>query len=175
MNAGSPRLTGLAALAARPGLVFKRLVLLIGAVYFTCVVVTNVVDFVATVGGYDWVVLNSGNSSYIDSITKAYSMPSGFTEVAVLAAALAEGLGAILFWRAVVRYRGDGSGVREAWWALTWNVFVWLGFIVGTEVFIAYTSESPFRELLIIGLGMALVVALVPDDPTATPRRSGPR
>jgi hypothetical protein len=175
MSAGSHRPTGLAALAARPGLLFKRLILLVGAVFFTCVAVTNVVDFIASVGGYHWIVLNSGNSSYIDSITKPYSLPSGFTEVAVLAAALAESIGAVLFWRAVVRYRGDGAGEREAWWALTWNVFVWLGFIVGTEVFVAYTSESPFRELLIIGLCMGLVLALVPDDPTAAPERSEPR
>lgn len=175
MNAGSRPATRMAALTAMPSLLFKRLVLLVGAVYFTCVAVTNVVDFVAEVGGYHWVVLNSGNSAYIDSITKAYSMPSGFTEVAVLAAALAEGVGALLFWRAVFRYRGGGAGVREAWWALTWNVFVWLGFMVGTEVFVAYTSESPFRELLMIGLGMALVVALVPDDPTAPSERSRSR
>jgi hypothetical protein len=175
MNAGTRLSTRLAALVARPGLLFKRLTLLVGAVFFTCVTVTNIVDFVATVGGYDWVVLNSGNASYIDSITKAYSMPSGFTECAVFAAALVEGIGAVLFWRALARFRGDGRGVREAWWALTWNVFVWLGFIVGTEVFVAYPSEGTFRQLLIIGLGMALVIAVVPDDPAATIERSDRR
>jgi peptidoglycan/LPS O-acetylase OafA/YrhL len=70
----------------------------------------------------------------------------------------------------VVRYRGDGTGVREAWMALTWNVVVWLGFIAGTEAFVAYTSESPFRELLIIGLAMAIVIAVVPDDPAGSAR-----
>ena len=153
----------------RPGLVFKRLTLLVGAAYFTLVCVTNVIDAVATFGGYDWVVLNSGNAAYIESITKTYGVPERLNDLAVVAAAIAEGIGAVLFWRAVWRYRGDGSGRREAWWALTWNVLVWLGFIVGTEVFVAYTSESPFRELLLIGLAMAVVVAVVPDDPDRSP------
>jgi hypothetical protein len=150
----------------RPGLLFKRLTLLIGAVYFTFVATTNLVNLVATLRGYHWVVLNSGNAAYIASITKDYSLPGRFDEIAVLAAAVAEAIGAWLFWRAVLRFRGNGAGTREAWLALTWNVLVWLGFIAGTETFIAYTSESPFRELLLIGLAMAVVIAVVPDDPS---------
>lgn len=167
----APDSTGLSAESRRSthpievGVLFKRITLLIGAVYFTFVTVTNLVDFVATVGGYHWTFLNSGNAGYIASITKVYSMPAWFNDTAVLAAAVAECVGAVLFWRAVVRYRGHGIGVRDAWWALIWNVVVWLGFIAGTEFFVAYTSESPFRELLIIGLAMAVVMAVVPDDP----------
>jgi len=33
-----------------------------------------------------------------------------------------------------------------------------------TELFTAYNSESPFRELLTLTLCSALVVAVVPDD-----------
>jgi hypothetical protein len=150
----------------QPGLVFKRLTLLIGAVYFTFVALTNVVDSIATIGGYHWTFLNSGNESYIASITKVYSLGNGFNRLAVVAAAVVEAVGALLFWRAVWRYRGAGSGVAAAWQALTWNVLVWLGFIAGTEFFVAYTSEAPFRELLMIGLAMAVVIAVVPDDPT---------
>lgn len=153
---------------AHPGLTFKRLTLLIGAVYFSFVAVTNVVNAVATFGGYHWTFLNSGNAAYIKTITKGYAVPSGFDQLAVLAAVVVETIGAVLFWRAGVRYRGGGSGVRAAWQALTWNVFVWLGFIAGTEFFVAYTSESPFRELLLIGLAMAVVIAVVPDDPAGT-------
>ena len=120
-------------------------------------------------GGYHWTVLNSGNAADIGLITKAYSVPHSFDHAAVALDAIAETTGAVLFWRAVVRYRGNGAGVREAWWALTWNVLVWLGFIAGTEAFVAYTSESPFRELLMIGLAMAVVIAVVPDDPGGRP------
>jgi hypothetical protein len=155
---------------ARPGLTFKRLTLLIGALYFTLVAGTNVVNFVASISDHHWTVLNSGNVAYIDSIVKGYPVPSRFAELAVLAAAVVEGIGAWLFWRALRDYRGGATGIREVWIALTWNVLVWLGFIVGTEVFVAYTSESPFRELLLIALAMAAVVAVVPDDPAGDRR-----
>ena len=153
------------AVFARPGLTFKRLTLLVGALYFTLVAATNVVNFVASVGDHQWTVLNSGNVAYIDSIVKGYPVPHRFPMLAVLAAAVVEGFGAWLFWRALRRYRGGATGMRDVWISLTWNVLVWLSFIVGTEVFVAYTSESPFRELLLIALAMAVVVAVVPDDP----------
>lgn len=153
----------LSRLLAQPGLLLKRLVLVVGAVYFTMVAVTNAVDFIAAVGGFHGTFLNSGNAAYITSITKVYSWPGWTADAAVLAAGLAEGLGAFLFVRALLRYRSGGAGIRSVWLALSWNIVVWLGFIVGTEFFVAYTSEGPFRELLIIAMLMAVVIAVVPD------------
>jgi hypothetical protein len=159
-----------------PGLRIKQLVLGIGAVYFTFVAVTNVVNFIVSVGGYHWSFLNSGNVSYIASITKVYSWPAWFDKAAVLAAALAETAGALLFWKALRHFRGRSTGVRDAWIALGWNIMVWLGFIAGTEFFVAYQSEGPFRELLAISLLMAIVIAVVPDEPglpDGQPQRRG--
>ena len=149
---------------AAPGLRVKQLVLGIGAVYFTFVAVTNIVNFIVSVGGYHWAFLNSGNVSYITSITKNYSWPGWFDKAAVLAAAVVEAAGALLFWNALRKFRGHGTGVRDAGIALGWNIMVWLGFIAGTEFFVAYPSEGPFRELLAIALLMAVVIAVVPDD-----------
>jgi hypothetical protein len=147
-----------------PGLRIKQLVLVIGAVYFTFVAVTNLVNFIVSVGGYHWMFLNSGNVSYISSVTKVYSWPAWFDKAVVLAAALAEAAGAVLFVNALRKFRGRGTGAREAWIALGWNILVWLGFIAGTEFFVAYQAEGPFRELLVIALLMAVVIAVVPDD-----------
>ena len=121
-------------------------------------------------GGYHWSFLNSGNVSYIASITKVYSWPAWFDKTAVLA----EAAGALLFWKALRNFRGCGTGVRDAWIALGWNIMVWLGFIAGTEFFVAYQSEGPFRELLAISLLMAIVIAVVPDEaglPDGQPQR----
>jgi hypothetical protein len=148
---------------AQPGLLLKRLVLAAGAVYFTLVTVTNVVNFVASVGNFHWTFLNSGNVAYIASITKVYSWPAWTDKAAVLVAALAEGFGAFLFGRALLRFRGGTTGIRAVWLALSWNIAVWLGFIAGTEFFVAYQSESPFRELLAIALLMPVIIAVVPD------------
>jgi hypothetical protein len=59
-----------------PGLRVKQLVLGIGAVSFTFVAVTNIVNFIVSVGGYHWTFLNSGNVSYITSVTKIYAWPA---------------------------------------------------------------------------------------------------
>lgn len=163
-------------LLSPPGLRIKQLVLGIGAVYFTFVAVTNVVNFIVSVGGYHWSFLNSGNVSYIASITKVYSWPTWFDKAAVLAASLVEAAGALLFWKALRNFHGHGTGVRDAWIALGWNIMVWLGFIAGTEFFVAYQSEGPFRELLAISLLMAIVIAVVPDEaglPDGQPQELG--
>jgi hypothetical protein len=152
-----------ARLLDRPGLLLKRLVLLVGAVYFAMVAVTNAVNFVASVGHFHWVFLNSGNAAFITSIVKVYSWPVWTVDGIVLMAALAEAFGAVLFVRALLRFRGGSTGLRAVWTALIWNIVVWLGFIVGTEFFVAYTSESPFRELMVIALLMPVIIAVVPD------------
>src|ERR1700744_2074655 len=147
----------------RPGLLLKRLVLVGGAVYLTMVAVTNVIDFIASVGHFHWVFLNSGNAAYIASIVKVYSWPVWSVDAVVLMAALAEGFGAFRFSRAPVRYRGGATALRAVWQALPWNVAIWLGFIGGTEFFVAYASEGPFRDLMIIALLMPVIIAVVPD------------
>lgn len=157
-------LAALTTLRTRPGFVIKLLVLAFGGTYLAMVSVTNLVNFIASVTDQHWTFLNSGNSDYIASIVKIYSLPSSFDHVFVLGAALIEGIGAALFIRALMRFRGNGLGVGEAYQALAWNIGVWFAFIVGTEFFIAYPSESPFRELLALGLLMTLVVAAVPDQ-----------
>lgn len=95
---------------ARPGVRIKQLVLGIGAVYFTFVAVTNIINFIVSVGGYHWTFLNSGNVSYISSVTKIYAWPAWFDKAAVLAAALAETVGAFLFWNALRKFGGYGRG-----------------------------------------------------------------
>jgi hypothetical protein len=147
----------------QPGLLLKRLVLLGGGMYLTFVAVTNAIDFIAVTGGFHLTFLNSGNAAYIASVTKVYSWPSWANDSVVLLATLAEAFGAFLFGRALIRFRGAGVGIRSVWHALCWNIAVWLGFIAGTEFFVAYPAEGPFRELLIIGLAMAVVIAVVPD------------
>jgi hypothetical protein len=151
------------------GLLLKRLVLLFGGTYLAMVSITNTVNFLNSVAGTHATFLNSQNNSYIASIVKVYSLPTWFDELAVLGAATVEGIGAVLFFRALIRYRGNGAGATAAYTALAWNIGVWFAFIAGTEFFIAYPPEAPFRELLGLGLLMTLVVALVPDNPGVGP------
>jgi hypothetical protein len=169
-------MSGTAGLSRWPvGLVLKRLVLVFGATYLAMVCVTNLVNFSNAVAGTHVTFLNSQNSDYIASIVKVYSVPHWFDEVAVLGAAFIEGIGAVLFVRALRGYRGGGVGISEVYQALTWNIGVWFAFIVGTEFFIAYPSEAPFRELLGLALLMTVVITLVPDSPSPADPLGSPR
>ncbi|WP_243060666.1 hypothetical protein [Nocardioides sp. SR21] len=148
------------------GLRLKQLVLLFGAVFLGIVALTNLMNLVSA-ATTDWTFLNSHNTGYVESVVAIYDAPGWLDELVVLAALAIEATGALLFVRALLAYRGGGTGVTETYQALAWNIGVWFAFIVGSEVFLAYDAEGTFRELLALALLMAVVVAVVPDEPTA--------
>jgi hypothetical protein len=145
------------------GLRVKQLVLAFGAVFLGIVALTNLMNLTSA-ATTDWTFLNSRNTEYVASVVEIYSWPGWFDELVVAGALLIEATGAVLFARALLRYRGAGTGVVEAYQALLWNVGIWFAFIVGTELFLAYDSEGTFRELLALALLMVVVIAVVPDD-----------
>lgn len=157
------------------GLRLKQLVLLFGAGYLGMVSLTNLVNVVTTVAHRHLVFLNSGNTDYIASVVKVYGWPHWFDDLAVLGAATIEGIGCLLFVRALLALGGGGRGRTEAYQALAWNAGTWIAFIAGTEFFVAYPAESPFRELLALGLLMAVVVAVVPEEEGTQQEEAGSR
>lgn len=148
------------------GLRLKQLVLLFGAVFLGIVALTNLVNLVSA-ATTDWTFLNAQNTGYVESVIAIYDAPTWADELVVLGALLIEGIGALLFVRALLRYRGGGTGGVEAYQALAWNIGVWFAFIIGTEFFLAYGSEGTFRELFALALLMTVVIAVVPDEPTS--------
>ena len=148
------------------GLRLKQLVLLFGAVFLGIVALTNLMNLVSA-ATTDWTFLNSHNTGYVESVVAIYDAPGWLDELVVLGALAIEATGALLFVRALVHYRGGGTGMVAAYQALAWNIGVWFAFIVGSEVFLAYDAEGTFRELLALALLMAVVVAVVPDEVSA--------
>jgi len=149
------------------GLRLKQLVLAFGAVFLGIVALTNLLNLTSAATA-DWTFLNSGNTDYVASVVEVYSWPGWFPELVVLCALAIEATGAVLFARALLRYRGGGTGVVEAYQALAWNIGVWFAFILGTEFFLAYGSEGTFRELLALAMLMTVVIAVVPDEVSTT-------
>ena len=149
-------------MTAAPGRLLKRALLAFWAVYFSLVTVSNLVDLLGELGALDWTFLDSGNADYLRSVVEVYGIGSDLTLVLLAGACAIELAAALLFWRAL--RRGDTGA---ALLALAGATLVWAGFIFMTELFVAYTSESPFRELLMLTIGTALVVALVPDQPVS--------
>ncbi len=145
--------------SAPPGAILRRLVLAFWAMYFSMVAITNAVDLLGELGAVHWTFLNSGNFDYMRSIVKVYDVGATPTKLLLAGALAVEIAGAVLFWRALLRPR-----TRVALQAVCWSVAVWIAFTFMTELFLAYTSESPFRELLLLAIGTGLVIALVPED-----------
>jgi len=148
-----------ALLSAPPGAILRRLLLAFWAMYFSMVALTNGVDLLDQLGALHWRFLNSGNFDYMRSIVGVYHVGATPTKLLLAGALVVEVVGAVLFWRALLSRR-----TRVALQAVCWSVLVWISFTFMTELFLAYTSESPFRELLTLAIGSALVIALVPDD-----------
>jgi hypothetical protein len=142
------------------GAVLKRILLGFWAMFFSIVALTNTVDLLGELGVLHWTFLNSGNFDYMRSIVQVYDVGAVPTKLLLAGALAVEVVGAALFWRALL----DRRDARTALQALCWAVLVWTAFVFMTEFFVAYTAESPFRELLMLAIGSALVVALVPDD-----------
>jgi len=159
----APRPARVPALAP-PGALLKRLLIGFWAMYFTLVAVTNAVDLLGELGALHWRFLNSGNFAYMSSIVQVYDVGATPTKLLLAGALAVEAVGALLCWRALLR-----PSTRRALQAVCWSALVWIAFVFMTELFVAYTSESPFRELLMLAIGTGLVIALVPDDAGGRP------
>jgi hypothetical protein len=58
------------------GLLFKRLLLLFWAMYFSIVSLTNAVDLLGELGALNWTFLDSGNFDYLRSAVRALDSPA---------------------------------------------------------------------------------------------------
>lgn len=153
------------------GLLFKRLLLAFWTMFFSMVALTNLIDLIGEVGIFHWTFLNSGNFEYMSDIVKVYSLSAGLTKLLLFGAFLIELLAAVLFWRALLSYGVRRVGRSRAFIALCWGTFVWVSFTFMTEFFVAYPSESVFRELLMLMIGTGLALVLVPDEAGTEPDR----
>lgn len=155
------------------GMLFKRLLLLFWTMFFSMVALTNLVNLLDSIGLFDWTFLDSGNVDYIKSVVSVYGIGDPPSKILLAGAMLVEALAALLFWRAMLGYGLRRDGERAAMAAICWGTLVWTGFVFMTEFFVAYESESVFRELLAIMVGTGIAVALIPDEAGAETRASG--
>ncbi len=125
--------------------------------YFSIVAVSNAINLLDVFGVVHWRFLDSTNFEFMRSIVKVYGLGVAETKVLLAGALAVEIVGAVLFVRAL-RDR------RRALPALAFGALVWTAFAFMCELFVAYTTEGPFRDLLALTIGTALVVALIPDE-----------
>ncbi|MGO9793043.1 MAG: hypothetical protein ACLP8S_27040 [Solirubrobacteraceae bacterium] len=149
---------------SRSGYLLKRLLLVFWAIYFSLVALTNLVNLLGSIGAIHWAFLDSGNFGYMLSIVKIYHVGQTPTKLLLTGAVVLEVVAAFLFSRALLL----GDRKRELR-ALCYGAGVWVVLIVMTEFFVAYASEAPFRELLLLTIATAIYVLLIPDRSPTRP------
>jgi hypothetical protein len=135
----------------------KQALLGFWALYFAIVAISNAINLLDLLGALHWRFLDSTNYEFMRSIVKVYGLTAGETKLLLAGALALEIGGAVLFARTLFD-RGRALA------ALVYGACVWIAFTFMCEVFLAYTTEGPFRDLLGLTIGTALVVALVPDE-----------
>src|ERR1700749_4037593 len=129
---------------------FKRVLLGFWTMYFTIVAVGNAIDLLDALGALHWTFLDSTNFAFMRTIVRVYHVGPDLTKLLLAGALAVDGVGGVLLLGAL---RDRGSALR----ALTWSAAVWSAFIFMCELFIAYPSEAPFRDLLLLTIATALV------------------
>ena len=150
--------------ASPSGHLLKRLLLLFWAIYFSMVALTNLVNLLDSTGAIHWSFFDSGNLGYMLSIVKIYHVGQTPAKLLLAGALVLEVAAVFMF--ALALLLGDRERELRA---LCYCAGVWVLFIVMTEFFVAYASEAPFRELLLLTIATAIYVVLIPDlSPTRT-------
>jgi hypothetical protein len=126
------------------------------------VATSNVIDPLDAYHVAHWSFLDSTNFSYMRSVVGPHGVGPAATKLLLIAATVAEAIGALLSWRALLT-RGETFG-RRAMGALCWSALLWSASVFMTELFTAYTSEPAFRELLPLTFAGALVLTSPTND-----------
>lgn len=142
----------------------KRLLLFFWAAWLSVVFLSNAADAAKSLGWLraEW-AFSSGNFKLIQETTARYGTPD-FVNAALFAGVILwEGLAAVLFWRAGVRFRGKQSRCTMWYAAFTTSLLLWGAFLVADEIFIAYSLESTHLRLFVAQLVTLLAVELLPE------------
>jgi len=153
-------------MTSTPAVLLKRTLLLFWAVWLTLVFTTNLLDGCKALGllGPSW-AFASGNYRLLAQTTARYGTPAWLNGLLFLGVICWEGVAALLFWLAGVRFRGRGTGGRGVLHAaFTAGLTLWAAFLVADEVFIAYPVEGTHLRLFTAQLATLLAVELLPED-----------
>jgi hypothetical protein len=147
----------------------KRITLLFWAAWLSVVVTTNVLDALRALGALpESFKFVSGNWQWINQVMDPVGVPRGLQAVLFAGAIAWEALGAMLFWWAVVSYRGRPLVQEKAAIAACCvNLALWAAFQVLDEVFLAYQPEAVHRVIFVSQIATLLLLQLACDQPDA--------
>jgi len=145
----------------RPVAVLKRGLLLFWAAWLGLVFLTNLLDGLKAAGvlpgGWSFA---SGNYAFVCQTTARYGTPAWLNAVLFAGVVCWEGLAAVLFALAGLRFRA--GRLRHA--AFIAGLSLWGAFVLADEVFVAYALEATHWRLFTAQLATLLAVELLPED-----------
>lgn len=139
--------------------------LLFWALYFSIICLSNTTDALKALSmlppDFRFV---SGNYNMVSKVVGIYGPTAGLAGLFFAGVILWEGLGAFLFWKALVANARQADNSRESTYlAFGVTIGLWATFIVSDEVFLAYEFpglSSTFFNLLIAELGSFILIRL---------------
>jgi len=142
----------------------KRISLLFWAAWLSVVVTTNILDGLEVLGvlpqSFKFV---SGNWQWINQVMDPLGVPRGLQTVLFVSVIGWEAFAAILYWCAMVMYRGRPLTEETATiCACGVNLGLWAAFQVLDEVFMAYEPEGVHRVIFINQVLTLLLLHLLP-------------
>jgi hypothetical protein len=133
----------------------RRQLLGFWALWFSVVVVTNLLDVVTQLGWAEGLrPLASGNYALIVGETDRWHLPHTLSALLFAGAIALEAAAAVLFWRAAQRPGERAFAVR----AFQVSLALWMGFIVSGELLHGYGVEHV--HLMIFGVQLVSLLAI---------------
>jgi len=142
----------------------KRTILLFWAAWLSVVVTTNVLNGLEVLGALpESFKFVSGNWQWINQVMDPLGVARDLQAVLFISVIVWEALAAILYWCAVVMYRGRRLTQEKATLcACGVNLGLWAAFQVLDEVFMAYEPERVHRVIFINQVVTLLLLHLLP-------------
>jgi hypothetical protein len=146
-------------------ILFKRSILLVWAVWFSVVFLSNLLDAGKGLGllGESW-AFASGNWHAIRKTTALYGISDAVNALMFGGVIIWEAITACLFWRAGLTYLGRMSSRKFVYQALTSSLLLWGAFLVVDELFIAYALGATHLRLFNAHLLTLLAIELLPEE-----------
>ena len=138
----------------------KAVLLLIWAVWFGVVTLTNLGDGLKQLGmlppGFSFA---SGNFAFMQTVTAVHRTPAFLVALMFVGVIVWEGVATVLFFRAFAKLRAANTDAKAAaTLAFTVSAAFWGAMMISSELFISYDVEATHLRLLIASLVSFLVI-----------------
>lgn len=140
-------------------------ILLFWALWFSFATTTNFIDllnqFSLLSGNWKFI---SHNYSLVKGIMSIYVTPDYAITLSFILILIAEFTISCTFWLALFRFNASKPNTLPYLnTAFTLSIFLWVAFLVGEEIFIAYAFEGTHLNLLVAELISLMAIRLLPE------------